>query len=73
MTDVAPQRSPLSPPMQPISEPSRPVAIVEWVGSSELGPLKPFYETAPNPKATRRMLLVFFYFAPSAEVVHLFA
>ena len=28
----------------------------------------PFFETAPNPAATRRMLLVFFDFAPSAEV-----
>src|SRR5574338_1124899 len=30
--------------------------------------LTPFFETAPNPNATRRMLLVFYYFAPSAEV-----
>lgn len=28
----------------------------------------PFFATAPNPDASRRMLLVFFYFAPSAEV-----
>jgi hypothetical protein len=32
------------------------------------GSLAPFYATAPNPDATRRLLLVFFYFAPSAEV-----
>jgi glycosyltransferase involved in cell wall biosynthesis len=30
--------------------------------------LTPFFATAPNPNATRRLLLVFFYFAPSAEV-----
>jgi hypothetical protein len=33
-----------------------------------MGPGAPFFETPPNPNATRRMLLVFFYFAPSAEV-----
>jgi len=32
------------------------------------GSLTPFFATAPNPEATRRLLLVFFYFAPSAEV-----
>src|SRR5215207_3435853 len=32
------------------------------------GALTPFFATAPNPDATRRLLLVFFYFAPSAEV-----
>lgn len=32
------------------------------------GPLTPFFATAPNPEATRRLLVVFFYFAPSAEV-----
>ena len=36
--------------------------------ASVLGPFGPFFETAPNPSATRRMLLMFFYFAPSAEV-----
>ena len=35
------------------------------------GSLTPFFATAPNPDATRRLLLVFFYFAPSAEVVAL--
>jgi glycosyltransferase involved in cell wall biosynthesis len=30
--------------------------------------IAPFFQTAPNPAATRRMLLVFFDFAPSAEV-----
>lgn len=39
-----------------------------WTGSTALGPRRPFYQTAPNPHATRRMLLVFFDFAPSAEV-----
>jgi len=32
------------------------------------GSLTPFFATPPNPDATRRLLLVFFYFAPSAEV-----
>ena len=36
--------------------------------TSALGPEAPFFETGPNPAATRRILLVFFYFAPSAEV-----
>jgi len=39
-----------------------------WVDGSSVGSMTPYYETAPNPRATRRMLLVFFYFAPSAEV-----
>lgn len=30
--------------------------------------LTPFFATPSNPDATRRLLLVFFYFAPSAEV-----
>ena len=40
----------------------------EWTGSPAMGADAPFYATAPNPDATKRMLLVFFYFAPSAEV-----
>ena len=32
------------------------------------GSVTPFFETEANPQATRRLLLVFFYFAPSAEV-----
>ena len=32
------------------------------------GPTRPFFQTPPNPSATRRMLLVFFYFVPSGEV-----
>lgn len=38
------------------------------VAASEYSHLTPFFQTAPNPNATRRMLLVFYYFAPSAEV-----
>ena len=41
---------------------------IDWNGVSTIGAEAPFFETAPNPNATRRMLLVFFYFAPSAEV-----
>jgi glycosyltransferase involved in cell wall biosynthesis len=36
--------------------------------ATQRGALTPFFATAPNPDATRRLLLVFFYFAPSAEV-----
>lgn len=39
-----------------------------WAVSPALGAEAPFFETAPNPQVKRRMLLVFFYFAPSAEV-----
>ena len=39
-----------------------------WAVSDAIGAKAPFFETAPNPQAKRRMLLVFFYFAPSAEV-----
>ena len=44
------------------------VADRDWTVSPVMGPEAPFFETPPNPTATRRMLLVFFYFAPSAEV-----
>jgi glycosyltransferase involved in cell wall biosynthesis len=40
----------------------------DWSVSPIIGPDAPFFETPPNTAATRRMLLVFFYFAPSAEV-----
>src|SRR5215210_7754712 len=36
--------------------------------AASLPTVAPFFETAPNPAAVRRMLLVFFDFAPSAEV-----
>ena len=36
--------------------------------ASVVGAQAPFFETSANPAATRRILLVFFYFAPSAEV-----
>lgn len=35
---------------------------------TSVGGFTAFFETSPNPSATRRMLLVFFDFAPSAEV-----
>lgn len=45
-----------------------PVDVMSWGEVAERGLLTPFYQTEPNPHATRRVLLVFFYFAPSAEV-----
>jgi len=45
-----------------------PDSVVAWGQISEDGSLTPFFETDPNPAATRRLLLLFFYFAPSAEV-----
>jgi hypothetical protein len=42
--------------------------IVSWDAVGARGGLEPFFETEPNPAATRRLLLFFFYFAPSAEV-----
>ena len=39
-----------------------------WAVSPAVGAKSSFFETPPNPKAKRRMLLVFFSFAPSAEV-----
>jgi len=54
--------APTEPPVYHGSGPSP-----SWSGSA-LGPDAPFFDTGPNPAATRRILLVFFYFAPSAEV-----
>ena len=49
--------------------PARPaVEIASWEASAARDAIVPFFQTAPNPGATRRLLLVFFYFAPSAEV-----
>ena len=42
--------------------------VLAWAEVAAKGPLTPFFETDANPNATRRLLLVFFYFAPSAEV-----
>ena len=44
------------------------LGVVSWEDSIRQGSLTPFFQTDPNPDATRRMLLVFFYFPPSAEV-----
>lgn len=41
---------------------------VSWERAGLNGSLTPFFQTEPNPDATRRLLLFFFYFAPSAEV-----
>ena len=68
MTDVAgPQRSVVGP---SIAGTRSKVAVADrdWSASPVMGPERPFFETPPNPDATRRLLLVFFYFAPSAEV-----
>ncbi len=43
-------------------------SVVGWDEISQDGSLTPFFQTDPNPAATRRLLLFFFYFAPSAEV-----
>lgn len=40
----------------------------QFEDSASPGSLTPFFATEPNPQASRRLLLVFFYFAPSAEV-----
>ena len=67
MADVASRgHAYTAPPASPAKDPS-PVNQ-RWTGSGAMGAATPFFETAPNPDATRRMLLVFFYFAPSAEV-----
>ncbi|HEX5072846.1 MAG TPA: hypothetical protein VFW03_06575 [Gemmatimonadaceae bacterium] len=42
--------------------------MVSWEDTIRRGSLTPYFETDPNPAATRRLLLVFFYFPPSAEV-----
>ena len=43
-------------------------SVVGWDQISHDGLLTPFFQTDPNPAATHRLLLFFFYFAPSAEV-----
>ena len=42
--------------------------FVSWERAALDGSKTPFFQTDPNPDATRRLLLFFFYFAPSAEV-----
>ena len=44
------------------------LGMVSWEDSIRKGSLTPFFQTEPNPDATRWMLLVFFDFPPSAEV-----
>jgi len=44
------------------------LGVVSWEDTTRQGSLTPFFQTEPNPDATRRLLLVFFYFPPSAEV-----
>ena len=44
------------------------LGVVSWEDTIRQGSLTPFFQTDPNPEATRRLLLVFFYFPPSAEV-----
>jgi len=44
------------------------LAVVSWEDTTREGSVTPFFQTDPNPDATRRLLLVFFYFPPSAEV-----
>ena len=43
-------------------------SVASWEQTVTDGRVTPFFETDPNPNASRRLLLVFFYFAPSAEV-----
>ena len=47
---------------------SAPNGTVSWAGIATDSASTPFFETQANPDATRRLLLLFFYFAPSAEV-----
>jgi hypothetical protein len=68
MTDVASPSQSLAPPAESSARSAPGGESTEWTGSDAMGAAAPFYETQPNPRATRRMLLVFFYFAPSAEV-----
>ena len=65
MTEVARERS--APSTAPGAAPSS-ADIRQWAGPALAVDHVPFFQTAPNPDAKRRMLLVFFYFAPSAEV-----
>ena len=44
------------------------LGVVSWEDTIRHGSLTPFFQTDPNPDARRRLLLVFFYFPPSAEV-----
>jgi len=44
------------------------LGVVSWEDTIRQGLLTPFFQTEPNPDASRRLLLVFFYFPPSAEV-----
>jgi len=44
------------------------LGLVSWEDTIRQGSLTPFFQTDPNREATRRLLLVFFYFPPSAEV-----
>ena len=68
MTDVAdPQRSVVGSSNAGVRSKAA-VVDRDWSVSPVMRPEAPFFETPPNPSATRRMLLVFFYFAPSAEV-----
>ena len=44
------------------------LGVVSWEDTIRQGSLTPFFQTDSNPDTTRRLLLVFFYFPPSAEV-----
>ena len=37
------------------------LGVVSWEDTIRQGSLTPFFQTEPNPDATRRLLLVFFY------------
>jgi len=53
---------------EPIGGDARKTGLVAQHGPDARGSLVPFFQTDPNPDATRRLLLFLFYFAPSAEV-----